>query len=355
MRALYSTDGPAAAEPHAAPISSSERLHELFEAVTASRNCLIEVILPRADGGAPVFCLAYVLPLECIGPRAGSVAVAFLDVHQSLPYMQRHMEARGFGDCDLYTFVKFSLLNCLVTDPSVRTPEPAGRNPIVFASAGFGVMCGCGPHEVIQKNCRFLQSPSFVSTLPKGAPVDMTYPQLEAVAHMSAALDARHESLTYLHNFRKDGSRFANLLFMTPILDRRGGGVLFWIGVQHPLGEVQPAEVEAGAAAAGEAERLFSSSLRTAQQAVHAVQLQELYGAYTMTATRSTIQVHPAGGQATTVCRLCEHHVLDASMADHTQCAGGHSVGCATRSPPLLLRASRATGLPTRHGGLSSV
>ena len=29
--------------------------------------------------------------------------------------MQRHMEARGFGDCDLYTFVKFSLLNCLVT------------------------------------------------------------------------------------------------------------------------------------------------------------------------------------------------------------------------------------------------
>ena len=28
-------------------------------------------------------------------------AVAFLDVHHSLPYMQRHMEARGFGDCDL--------------------------------------------------------------------------------------------------------------------------------------------------------------------------------------------------------------------------------------------------------------
>ena len=49
---------------------------------------------------------------------------AFLDVHHSLPYMQRHMEARGFGDCDLYTFVKFSLLNCLVTDPSSPTPMP---------------------------------------------------------------------------------------------------------------------------------------------------------------------------------------------------------------------------------------
>ena len=108
--------------------------------MSASRNCLVEVILPTKDGGAPRFCLAYVLPLHCNGPRASSVAVAFLDVHHSLPYMQRHMEARGFGDCDLYTFVKFSLLNCLVTDPSVRTADPHRRNPIVFASAGFGAI-----------------------------------------------------------------------------------------------------------------------------------------------------------------------------------------------------------------------
>ena len=129
-----------------------------------------------------------------------------------------------------------------VTDPSVRTSELAQRNPIVFASAGFGVMCGCAPHEVMHRNCRFLQSPSFENAtlaqpmtasdrdpshsrpLPvasdDGTAADTTFPQPEAVTHMSAALDACHESLTYLHNFRKDGTPFSNLLFMTPILNR---------------------------------------------------------------------------------------------------------------------------------------
>ena len=163
--------------------------------------------------GAPLFCLAYVLPLQCQGARSGTTAVAFLDVHRSLPYMQRQMEARELGGCDLYTFVKFSLLNCLVTDPSGPDPSPAHRNPIIFASAGFSAMCGAAPEEVIGRNCRFLQSPEFHhEELPPP-----TGEAREAVAHMAAALDARQESLTFLRNFRKDGSKFNNLLFMTPI------------------------------------------------------------------------------------------------------------------------------------------
>jgi len=292
------------------------RLRELFEAVSAQRNCLIEVILPTADGGAPRFCLAYVLPLTCTGPRASSVCVAFLDVHHSLPYMQQHMEARGFGDCDLYTFVKFSLLNCLVTDPSVRTADPTQRNPIVFASAGFGVMCGCAPHEVMHRNCRFLQSPSFIESKPHGSPLEAAFPQHEAIAHMSAALDARTESLTYLHNFRKDGTAFANLLFMTPIVDRVGGGVLFWVGVQHPLGEPPPA---GDSAAPSDAEVDLLEQLRSCQQALHAVQLQELYGSYTTMAQRTALLIHSADGAATTICRLCEQHVLVDAMQSHTQ------------------------------------
>jgi serine/threonine protein kinase len=294
--------------------ASASRYKELHEAVSAQRNCLIEVILPTADGGAPRFCLAYVLPLQCTGPRASSVAVTFLDVHHSLPYMQRHMEARGFGDCDLYTFVKFSLLNCLVTDPSVRTADPAERNPIVFASAGFGVMCGCAPHDVMHRNCRFLQSPSFVASIKD------TILQPEAVSHMSAALDARHESLTYLHNFRKDGTPFANLLFMCPIINRFNDGVLFWIGVQHPLGE-QPSSsgVHTRAAAAGEAEADLHAQLRTCQQSLHAAQLQELYGSYTSMAQRTALLIQAADGSHTTMCRLCEQHVLIDSMQGHTQ------------------------------------
>ena len=45
--------------------------------------------------------------------------------------------------------------------------------------------------------------------------------QVEAIAHMAATLDARQESLTLLTNFRVDGAKFANLLFMTPIAQAR--------------------------------------------------------------------------------------------------------------------------------------
>ena len=312
----------AAASPPLGASTSASRQKELWEAVSAQRNCLIEVILPTADGGAPRFCLAYVLPLQCTGPRNSSVAIALLDVHRSLPYMQRHMEARGFGDCDLYTFVKFSLLNCLVTDPSVRTADPHRRNPIVFASAGFGVMCGCAPDEVLHRNCRFLQSPSFVAS---DSPI---FPQPEAVQHMSAALDSRHESLTYLHNFRKDGTPFANLLFMTPILNRINDGVLFWIGVQHPLGEPPNAlsahnglERQHGqrTRVAGEAEASLHAQLRACQQTLHSVQLQGLYGEYTAMAQRTALLIQAADGAVTTICRMCEHHVLADQMPSHTQ------------------------------------
>ena len=54
---------------------------------------------------------------------------------------------------------------------------------------------------------------------------------------MSVALDARQESLTLLSNFRKDGTRFSNLLFMTPIPSPDGTGVLFWIGVQVSISD----------------------------------------------------------------------------------------------------------------------
>ena len=80
------------------------------------------------------------------------------------------METRNFADCDLYTFVKFSLLNCLVTDPSVHSDNPALRNPIVFASAGFAAMCGCSQEEVLHRNCRFLQSPQFLEAPPPASP-----------------------------------------------------------------------------------------------------------------------------------------------------------------------------------------
>ena len=83
-------------------------------------------------------------------------------------------------------------------------------------AGGIG-LCAVAPADVAEVSVG--APPPLRSTLRSTAPPlpeAMANQQLEAIAHMAAALDARQESLTLLTNFRVDGSRFANLLFMTP-------------------------------------------------------------------------------------------------------------------------------------------
>ena len=305
------------------PEPQSHDAQELHRAVASRTGSLIETVLTTSSG-SPLFCLAYVMPLHCNGARHGTTAVAFLDVHRSLPYMQKQMESRDIADCDLYTFVKFSLLNCLVTDPSSPTPTPAQRNPIVFASAGFSAMSGATTDECLGRNCRFLQQKYMGLRGREGEAPAQSAEQLEAIGHMAAALDARQESLTLLTNFRVDGSRFANLLFMTPIAQEgpSDGGVLFWVGVQHPVDEAMVERVSTAAMAASTASvnsANHSRLLRSCQQSLQSLQLQELYSEYTSNVHRRSIAIHSSDSScATCICRLCEHPVLAESMSIHT-------------------------------------
>jgi len=94
--------------------------------------------------------------------------------------------------------------------------------------------------------------------------------------------------------------------------------------VQHPLGEppghtVHSALQSTRPAVAGEAEANLHAQLRTCQQTLHSVQLQELYGSYTAMAQRTALLIQAADGAVTTICRLCEHHVLAEQMPAHTQ------------------------------------
>ena len=308
---------------------------DLHHAVASRTGGLVETVI-SSGCGAPLFCLAYVMPLHCEGARRGTTAIAFLDVHRSLPYMQKQMEARGLADCDLYTFVKFSLLNCLITDPSSPNPAPERRNPIVFASAGFSAMSGATTEECLGRNCRFLQQQFMGLRGRAGEAPPQSAEQIDAIAHMAATLNARQESLTLLLNFRADGSRFANLLFMTPIMQEgpSDGGVLFWVGVQHPVDEAMvrllptaptlplpDGSAAAAAAAAAEHARL----LRSCQQSVQSLQLQQLSSAHTAGAHRTAIAIRPTApgarfaGCATVICRLCEHQVLADELSSHTQ------------------------------------
>lgn len=97
-----------------------------------------------------------------------------------------------------------------VTSP--REPD----NPIVFANDAFFSLTGYDSHEVIGRNCRFLQGPE-------------TDP--DAVAEIRRAIAA--EDVTHLEflNYRKDGSAFWNALHIGPIYDE-SGELLFYFGSQ---------------------------------------------------------------------------------------------------------------------------
>jgi PAS domain S-box-containing protein len=89
--------------------------------------------------------------------------------------------------------------------------------PIIYASAGFFSLTGYSPQEVIGQNCRFLQGPGT---------------DKKEVAKIRESIAAGKSFCGCILNYKKDGSRFWNLLSITPIKSSDGGQVLKYIGMQ---------------------------------------------------------------------------------------------------------------------------
>ncbi|KAF9239897.1 hypothetical protein BU15DRAFT_46272 [Melanogaster broomeanus] len=88
--------------------------------------------------------------------------------------------------------------------------------PIVYASPMFYRLTGYSEHEVLGRNCRFLQSPTgYVS---RGEPRRFASP--EAISYMHKSLCSSKECQTSLVNYRKGGQAFINLVTVIPL---RGG------------------------------------------------------------------------------------------------------------------------------------
>ncbi|KAF2459400.1 hypothetical protein BDY21DRAFT_282588 [Lineolata rhizophorae] len=105
--------------------------------------------------------------------------------------------------------------------------------PIVYCSEVFERLTGYTRHEILGRNCRFLQSPD--GNVQPG--LRRKYVDDDAVLYLKNSIMQRRESQISLINYRKGGQPFMNLLTMIPISWDGSAGVKFFVGFQVDLVE----------------------------------------------------------------------------------------------------------------------
>ena len=88
--------------------------------------------------------------------------------------------------------------------------------PMVVVNSAFSALTGYSATEVVGRNCRFLQGPN----TDRGT-----------AARIRASLEAGHGCIEWILNYRRDGSMFWNLLFISPVRDEVGR-LLYFFGNQ---------------------------------------------------------------------------------------------------------------------------
>lgn len=88
--------------------------------------------------------------------------------------------------------------------------------PIVYASDAFIKLTGYSRHEVLGRNCRFLQGPDT---------------DVEVLCQMRESIEAARACTVRILNYRKEGSSFWNLLHISPVRNA-SGKIAFYVGVQ---------------------------------------------------------------------------------------------------------------------------
>ncbi|KAG5634759.1 hypothetical protein H0H81_000882 [Sphagnurus paluster] len=106
-------------------------------------------------------------------------------------------------------------------------------HPIVYCSPTFCRLTGYEEHEILGRNCRFLQAPG--GAVRRGEQRRFT-PQ-EPVAVLRKALSADKEVQTSIVNFRKDNSAFINLVSVVPVPAVDNGEIVYHVGFQVDLTE----------------------------------------------------------------------------------------------------------------------
>lgn len=108
-------------------------------------------------------------------------------------------------------------------EPMLLTDPHGDDNPILVPNEAFERLTLYPQRDVVGRNCRFLQ----------GAQTDR-----RAVASIRECVRRALPCVQYLVNYRRDGTAFSNLLFISPITDH-AGQLLFFLGNQREVSETE--------------------------------------------------------------------------------------------------------------------
>jgi PAS domain S-box-containing protein len=91
--------------------------------------------------------------------------------------------------------------------------------PLVYVNRGFENLTGYAAHEVLGKNCRFLQG---------------AYTDQPSAREVGKALDEQRPVTAVLKNYRKSGEEFYNHLHLYPLFDE-SGTLTHFVGIQTDI------------------------------------------------------------------------------------------------------------------------
>ncbi len=141
-----------------------------------------------------------------------------------------------------------------ITISDMKDPE----RPLIFVNEGFEFTTGYKHHEVLGKNCRFLQGPHKDSE------------NILPLSELKQALDQARPCTVLLKNYRKNGELFWNRLSLTPIFDD-DKNLTYFVGVQTDV----TAEILAKEAAATSYKKLKENFALMEQDLAHASFVQQ--------------------------------------------------------------------------------
>lgn len=127
-------------------------------------------------------------------------------------------------DADDLLHRAFDAVNNLVVVTDMRLPG----NPLVMVNQNFVDATGYPREEIIGRNCRFLQ------VRPDGTRDNTDDGQAEALDEIRRAISSGTSTHALLRNYRKDGTRFYNRLYLTPIRTA-AGELTHYVGVQNDV------------------------------------------------------------------------------------------------------------------------